>query len=81
MCAGGAPKETPKLMALDPLRNFSVAGGAFDRIDFSNGALMQVSNLTAPLRLGGDFGVVPATHHWCFHARRDDAPNAPNQCP
>lgn len=81
VCAGGTQRETPKVMALDPLRNFSVAGGAFDQIDFTNGALMQVSNLTAPLRLGGDFGVVPATHNWCFHARRDDAPNAPNQCP
>jgi hypothetical protein len=81
VCAGGALKETPKMMALDPLRNFSVPGGAFDRIDFSNGALMQVTNLMAPLRLGGDFGSVPATYNWCFHARRDDAPNAPNLCP
>lgn len=81
VCAGGTLKETPKLMALDPLRDFTVAAGAFDQIDFSNGALMRVSNLMAPLRLGGDFGVVPATYNWCFHARRDDAPNAPNQCP
>lgn len=81
VCAGGVLKETPKLIALDPLRNFTVPAGAFDRIDFNNGALMQVSNLVAPLRFGGGFGSVPATYNWCFHARRDDAPNAPDLCP